>query len=212
MPPNPRPTLLLLVRHGLTPTTGVELYGRRPGVHLSEAGRQQAQRAAERIAALRKRVAAVYASPLERAQETAAPIAAAVGRTVRTHDGLNEADMGRWTGRKLSQLRKLAAWSQVQRYPSGFGFPDGETFRQMQARIAATAGELAGRHRGSTVIAVSHADPIRALVADAMGTHLDLFQRVTVSPCSVTAILYTNDGPMVLATNSTSDLTALSPA
>lgn len=209
MPPNPRPTLLLFVRHGLTPTTGVELYGRRPGVHLSEAGLQQAQRAAERIAALRKRIAAVYASPLERAQETAAPIAAAVGRTVRTHDGLNEANMGRWTGRKLSQLRKLAAWSQVQRYPSGFGFPDGETFRQMQARIAATASELASRHRGSTVVAVSHADPIRALVADAMGTHLDLFQRVTVSPCSVTAILYTNDGPMVLATNSTSDLTAL---
>lgn len=212
VPNRPRPTLLLFVRHGLTPTTGVELYGRRPGVHLSEAGAQQAQRAAERIAALRKRVAAVYASPLERAQETAAPIAAAVGRTVRTHEGLNEADMGRWTGRKLNQLRKLAAWSQVQRYPSGFGFPDGETFRQMQARIAATAGDLASRHRGSTVVAVSHADPIRALVADAMGTHLDLFQRVVVSPCSVTAILYTNDGPVVLATNSTSDLTALSPA
>ena len=212
VPNRPRPTLLLFVRHGLTPTTGVELYGRRPGVHLSEAGAQQAQRAAERIAALRKRVAAVYASPLERAQETAAPIAAAVGRTVRTHEGLNEADMGRWTGRKLNQLRKLAAWSQVQRYPSGFGFPDGETFRQMQTRIAATAGDLASRHRGSTVVAVSHADPIRALVADAMGTHLDLFQRVVVSPCSVTAILYTNDGPVVLATNSTSDLTALSPA
>ncbi|WP_419945409.1 MSMEG_4193 family putative phosphomutase [Candidatus Poriferisodalis sp.] len=212
MPRSPRPTLLLLVRHGLTPTTGVELYGRRAGVHLSDAGRQQAQRAAERIAALRKGVAAVYASPLERAQETAAPIAAAVSRTVRTHDGLNEADMGRWTGRKLNQLRKLAAWSQVQRYPSGFGFPEGETFRQMQARIAATASDLASRHRGSTVVAVSHADPIRALVADAMGTHLDLFQRIMVSPCSVTAILYANDGPMVLATNSTSDLAALSPA
>jgi len=157
-------------------------------------------------------VAAVYASPLERAQETAAPIAAALGRRVRTHDGLNEADMGRWTGRKLNQLRKLAAWSQVQRYPSGFRFPDGETFRQMQARIAATAGELAARHRGATVVAVSHADPIRALVADAMGTHLDLFQRIVVSPCSVTAILYSTDGPVVLATNSTSDLAALAPA
>lgn len=212
VPRSPRPTLLLFVRHGLTPTTGVELYGRRTGVHLSEAGAQQAQRAAERIAALRKRIAAVYSSPLERAQETAAPIAAALGRTVRTHEGLNEADMGRWTGRKLNQLRKLAAWSQVQSYPSGFGFPEGETFRQMQARIAAAASDLASRHRGSAVVAVSHADPIKALVADALGTHLDLFQRVTVSPCSVTAILYTNDGPMVLATNSTSDLTALAPA
>ena len=212
VPNRTRPTLLLFVRHGLTPTTGVELYGRRPGVHLSEAGTQQAQRAADRIAAGGRRVAAVYASPLERAQETATPIAAALGRRVRTHDGLNEADMGRWTGRKLNQLRKLAAWSQVQRYPSGFRFPDGETFRQMQARIAATASELAARHRGGTVVAVSHADPIRALVADAMGTHLDLFQRIVVSPCSVTAILYTADGPVVLATNSTSDLAALAPA
>ncbi len=212
VPNRTRPTLLLFVRHGLTPTTGVELYGRRPGVHLSEAGTQQAQRAAERIAAGGRRVAAVYASPLERAQETAAPIAAALGRRVRTHDGLNEADMGRWTGRKLNQLRKLAAWSQVQHYPSGFGFPDGETFREMQTRMAATASELAARHRGATVVAVSHADPIRALVADAMGTHLDLFQRIVVSPCSVTAILYTADGPVVLATNSTSDLAALAPA
>ena len=212
VPSRPRPTLLLFVRHGLTPTTGVELYGRRPGVHLSDAGVQQAERAAERIAALKRRVAAVYASPLERAQETATPIAAATGRAVQTHDGLNELDMGRWTGRKLSQLRKLAAWSQVQRYPSGFRFPDGETFRQMQGRIAAAAGELAASHRGTTVVAVSHADPIRALVADAMGTHLDLFQRIVVSPCSVTAILYTADGPVVLATNSTSDLSALAPA
>ena len=82
----------------------------------------------------------------------------------------------------------------------------------MQGRIAATASELAARHRGATVVAVSHADPIRALVADAMGTHLDLFQRIVVSPCSVTAILYTSDGPVVLATNSTSDLSALAPA
>ncbi len=212
MPASSRSTLLLLVRHGLTPTTGVELYGRRPGVHLSEAGLQQAQQAAERISALGKRIAAVYASPLERAQQTAAPIAEAVDRLVQTHEGLNEADVGRWTGRKLSQLRKLAAWSQVQRYPSGFGFPDGETMRQMQARIAAATSELVGRHRGSVVVAVSHADPIRALVADAMGTHLDLFQRVSVSPCSVTAILYSAEGPMVLATNSTSNLAALSPA
>ena len=207
-----RPTLLLLVRHGMTPTTGVELYGRRSGVHLSEAGAKQAQRVAERIAAIGRRPAAVYASPLERAQETAAPIATAVSRTLRTHDGLNELDMGRWTGRKLAQLRKLAAWSSVQRYPSGFRFPDGESFRGMQTRICDAAADLAARHRGHTVVAVSHADPIRALVADAMGTHLDLFQRIVVSPCSVTAILYTNDGPVVLATNSTDDLCALAPA
>ncbi len=199
---------MLFVRHGLTPTTGVELYGRRPGVHLCEAGQQQAARAAERIAAGGRQVAAVYASPLERAQQTAGPIAKALGRRVRTHEGLNEADMGTWTGRRLAELSKLAAWSQVQRYPSGFCFPGGETFRQMQVRICAAATELAARHRGATVVAVSHADPIKALVADAMGTHLDLFQRLVVSPCSVTAILYGADGPTVLAANSTADLTA----
>ena len=208
-----RPTLVLLVRHGRTPTTGVELYGRRPGVHLAEAGVAQAEAVAERIGALGKnRVAAVYASPLERTRETAAPIARATGRRVRRSAGLIELDVGDWTGRKLGELRKLKAWSTVQRYPSGFRFPGGESFLEMQSRIAGTIDDLATQHRGETIVTVSHADPIRALVAHAMGTHLDLFQRVVVSPCSVTAILYTSGGPVVLAVNSTATLTELAPA
>ncbi len=208
-----RPTLILFVRHGKTPTTGVELYGRRPGVDLADAGRAQADAVAERIGALGpKRIAAVYASPLERTRQTAAPIARATGNRVRREVGLIELDVGDWTGRKLSALRKLKAWNTVQKYPSGFRFPGGESFLEMQARIAGTLDRLAERHRGETIVAVSHADPIRAVVAHAMGTHLDLFQRIVVSPCSVTAILVTSGGPVVLAVNSTAELTELAPA
>ncbi len=213
MAPSNRPTLVLLVRHGKTPTTGVELYGRRPGVDLAEAGVAQAEAVAQRIVELGAgRVRAVYASPLERARQTAAPIARATGLRVRRNAGLLELDVGDWTGRKLRDLRKLKAWSTVQRYPSGFRFPGGESFLEMQSRIAATVDGLAEQHRGETIVAVSHADPIRALVAHTMGTHLDLFQRIVVSPCSVTAILYTSSGPIVLAVNSTSGLTELAPA
>jgi len=195
---------VLLVRHGLTATTGTVLPGRAPGLHLSEAGRSEAEAAAARIGALGG-VRAVYASPLERAAETAAPIARATGRRVRTVEGLNECDFGAWTGRKLAELRRLAAWRQVQHTPSAFRFPGGESFAEMQTRICDTLGQLAARHRGGAIVAVSHADPIKAAVAQAVGTPLDLFQRLVVSPCSVTVIAYGGDGPVVLTVNSTGD-------
>ena len=198
------PVTVLLVRHGATATTGSVLPGRAAGLHLSPAGQAQAEAAAARIGALAD-VRAVYASPLERAQETAAPIARATGRRVRTVDGLNECDFGDWTGRKLADLRRLAAWRRVQGVPSGFRFPGGESFAEMQTRICDTLGELAARHRGGAVVAVSHADPIKAAVAQAVGTPLDLFQRIVISPCSVTVIAYSAGGPLVLAVNSTGD-------
>lgn len=208
----PKPTLLLLVRHGKTPTTGTKLPGRAPGLHLSDAGVAQAEAAAARIGAL-DRVGAVYASPLERTRETAAPIARATGLRVRRHKGLLECDFGDWTGRKLKDLNKLPEWSTVQRYPSGFRFPNGESFAEMQQRMVSTLQALAAEHPGETVVAVSHADPIKAAVAHALGTHLDLFQRIVVSPCSISAILVTAGGPIVLAVNSTGDdLKALVPS
>lgn len=222
---NRKPTLVLLVRHGKTPTTGQVLPGRAPGLHLGELGQQQAQTAAERIAHLafrgkahhkrrpKSRVTAVYASPMERTQETAAPIAGALGLRVRSNKGLLEADFGAWTGRKLSELNKLPEWQQVQKYPSGFRFPDGESFSEMQQRITSTIQTLVERHPGEAIVAVSHADPIKAAVAHAMGTHLDLFQRVVVGPCSISAILYGSSGPVVLAVNSMGDdLTTLVPS
>jgi probable phosphomutase (TIGR03848 family) len=203
-PKPPAPTLVLLVRHGQTPTTGKTLPGRAPGLHLADKGRAQADVAASRIAPL-KNVDAVYASPLERTRETAAPIGKAVGARVKIDKGLLECDFGAWTGRELKELNKLPEWSTVQRYPSGFRFPAGESFPEMQTRIVSCLGTLAARHPGKTIVTVSHADPIKAAVAHALGTHLDLFQRIVISPCSITAILYTAGGPAVLTTNSTGD-------
>jgi probable phosphomutase (TIGR03848 family) len=205
------PTLVLLVRHGLTPTTGTTLPGRAKGLHLSDQGRAQAETAAGRIAGMGE-VVAVYASPLERARETAAPIAKATGNRVRTLADLHECDFGEWTGRKLSDLRKKKEWKQVQRHPSGFRFPRGESFGEMQVRMTDALTTLRAAHPGQRVVAVSHADPIKAAVAHAMGTHLDLFQRVVVSPCSVTAVALTDDGPLVLAVNAVDDLKRLVPS
>lgn len=195
-------TLLLLVRHGQTPTTGKLLPGRAAGLHLADTGQEQARTAAARISEL-KRVDAVYASPLERTRETAAPIAKALGHRVQIDRGLLEADFGDWTGCELKALMKLPEWSTVQRAPSTFRFPNGESFTEMQSRIVGALDRLRARHPGGVVVAVSHADPIKAAVAHAMGTHLDLFQRIVISPCSVTAIAYHTTGPVVLTVNST---------
>ena len=208
----PTTTLVLLVRHGQTPTTGASLPGRAPGLHLAEAGLAQAQAAADRIGGL-KNVDAVYASPLERTRETAAPIGKASGQQVKADKGLLECDFGEWTGAQLADLRKKKEWDTVQRYPSGFRFPGGESFPEMQTRMVSTLDRLGAAHRGKTIVAVSHADPIKAAVAHALGTHLDLFQRIVISPCSITAILQTPGGPVVLAVNSTGDdLKALVPS
>ena len=200
--PSPMLTTLLLVRHGNTATTGKLLPGRAPGLHLAESGVRQAERAGERIGEL-KRVDAIYMSPLERARETAAPIAKARGIRPTVERGLLECDFGEWTGRPLKELMKLPEWSTVQRYPSGFRFPGGESFAEMQTRITDATNELVERHRGGVVVAVSHADPIKAAVAAALGTHLDLFQRIVISPCSVTAVAYGTTGPAVLTVNHT---------
>jgi len=195
-------TVVLLVRHGQTPTTGVVLPGRAPGLHLSEEGRKQADAAGERIGRLQK-VAAVYASPLERARETALPIARALGLAVRVHRDLSECDVGEWTGLKLSRAQRKSEWRLVQRYPSGFRFPGGESFPEMQARIVSALARLVERHRGATIVAVSHADPIKTAVAHALGTPLDLFQRIAIATASVTVIAYREGGPVVLTVNST---------
>ncbi len=208
----PRPTLVLCVRHGRTATTGQVLPGRAPGLHLSDEGRRQAEHVAVRIAAL-PRVDAVYASPLERTRETAAPIARATGLRVRTAKGLLECDFGEWTGRRLDELRRLDAWQAVQHAPSTFRFPGGESFAEMQTRMWTQLLTLAAAHPGGTVVATSHADPIKAAVAVAAGIHLDLFQRTSISPCSVTALLLGSGTPHVLCTNSAGDdLTGLSPS
>lgn len=210
--PTPPPTTtVLLVRHGTTPSTGKVLPGRAPGLHLSEEGQRQAAAVAERLATL-PRIDALYSSPLERARETAAPLARALGRRVTIERGLLECDFGDWTGAELKALMKLPEWTTVQRYPSGFRFPGGESFAEMQTRIVGAVQRLCERHPGGVVAAFSHADPIKAAVAHAMGTHLDLFQRIVISTCSVTAITYGASGPVVLTVNDTGNLTGLRPS
>jgi probable phosphoglycerate mutase len=195
------PTLVLLVRHGVTPTTGKVLPGRAAGLHLADDGRRQAEALAQRIARL-ERVAAVYTSPLERARETAAPIARARGLALLVERGLHEVDIGEWTGLSLRRALKRPEWRLVHRYPSGFRFAGGESFAEMQTRMTTTLARLVERHRGETIVAVSHADPIKAAVAYALGTHLDLFQRIAIAPGSITAIAYAPAGPRVLTLNS----------
>jgi probable phosphomutase (TIGR03848 family) len=201
-PAHPTSTLVLMVRHGQTPTTGKLLPGRASGLHLADSGREQAARAAERIAAL-GRVDAVYASPLERARETAAPIAAARGLKVQIDKGLLECDFGDWTGAELKKLMKLPEWGTVQRAPSTFTFPNGESFTAMQTRIVSAIDRLRAKHEGGVIVCVSHADPIKAAVAHAMGTHIDLFQRIVIGTCSVSAVAYGMGAPIVLTVNST---------
>ena len=194
-------TVVLLVRHGVTPTTGRILPGRRPGLHLNEEGLKQAEKAATRIAQI-KRVAAIYSSPLERARETARAIARARRMPVRIERGLLELDIGRWAGRKLDDLRKRPEWDVVQRHPSAFRFPDGESFSEMQARITGALARLVAQHQGRVIVAVSHADPIKAVVAHALGVPLDLFQRVMIGTASITAIAYGRTDATVLTVNS----------
>ena len=211
-PAPPKPTLVVLVRHGQTATTGQLLPGRAPGLHLADAGRAQADKAAQRLGAMGG-IAAVYASPLERTRETAAPIGKAVGQRVRTNRGLLECEFGDWTGRKLADLNKLPEWKTVQGAPSTFRFPGGESFTEMQTRICSEIDRLVAKHPGERIVCVSHADPIKAAMAHWLGTHLDLFQRIVVSPCSVSAVLLSPGGPVVLAVNSTGDdLTRLVPS
>ena len=188
------PTTILLVRHGRTATTGRVLPGRAPGLHLSARGRRQAERVGAEIAALEPRPLALYCSPLERARETAGAIARATGLRARVERGLNECDFGEWTGASLARLRRRREWSLVQHAPSVFRFPGGESFDEMRARAWTTLERLAERHPGETIVAVSHADPIKAVVTHALGVPLDLFQRTEIGTCSV-SVLVLGAGP-----------------
>lgn len=201
-------TVICFVRHGTTPSTGRILPGRAAGLHLSEKGVAEAAAVAERIRAIGP-VAAIYASPLERARETAAPISKLLGHRVKIERGLLECDFGDWTGRELKELSKLPEWQTVQRHPSGFRFPNGESFVELQARLAATIERLVAKHPGEVVVAVSHADPIKIAVGDALGVPLDLVQRTVISTCSVSAVSYGRNIPVVLTVNSMGDLSPL---
>lgn len=209
---------VILVRHGRTTAnaTGV-LAGRAAGVKLDETGLGQAALAAERLAAVP--LAAVVSSPLERCRQTAKSIMAAQSGplTVSTERGITECDYGEWQGRALKDLAKEKLWATVQSQPSAAAFPGGESLGAMQARAVAAVrrhdGAIETAHgAGAVWVAVSHGDVIKSVLADALGLHLDLFQRINVDPASISIVRYTPARPYVLATNThAGDLAWLAP-
>jgi probable phosphoglycerate mutase len=191
----------------VTAQTGPLLSGRAPGIDLSDEGRAQAEALATRLE--HHPVAAVYASPIERTCQTAEAVAAVHGLGVQPLEGVLEADYGDWTGGKLSDLAKTDLWKVVQRQPSRARFPGGESLAEMQVRMVGALELVVARHPGELVVVVSHADPIKAAIAHYTGLHLDLFQRIVVSPASVTAFAFTEHGVAMLKCNDTGTLTEL---
>jgi probable phosphoglycerate mutase len=191
---------LLLVRHGLTSMTGPVLAGWTPGIHLNDRGKEQAAALGERL--LEVPLAAIVTSPLERCQETAAAIAAGRDLAPTTDERLGECRYGDWTGQELKKLAKDPLWKVVQAHPSAAAFPGGEALRDTQSRaVDAVREHDAAVGDDATWLAVSHGDVIKAIVADALGVHLDMFQRIQIDPCSLTVIRYTTLRPFVVRLN-----------
>ena len=201
---------VILVRHGRTTAnaSGV-LAGRTPGVLLDDVGRQQAVRTGERLAVVP--VVSVVSSPLERCRETAGYILDRQegSPTTPVEEGISECDYGDWQGRTLKELSAEPLWATVQGQPSAVTFPGGESMAGMQARAVAAirrhdAAVEAEHGPGAVWVAVSHGDIVKSVLADALGMHLDLFQRIAVGPASVSIVRYGTSRPEVLATNTDS--------
>jgi probable phosphoglycerate mutase len=202
-------TLLLLVRHALTDATGKRLSGRAPGFRLSEAGRGQAERLGERLGPVP--LTAIYASPLERCMETAQAMASGRRLDVVPAPDLLEVEYGAWTGRSMAQLVRTKLWKQIQQAPGSIRFPEGESLIEAQQRAVAFLDELARRHPKGIVAACSHADVIRLALAHYAGVHIDLFQRLIVSPASVSALLLGDRIPRIVRLNDTGSAADLAP-
>jgi len=193
--------IVLLIRHGENDYIKKgRLAGRMPGVHLNKNGHQQAQALAERLAGAP--IKAIYSSPLERALETAQPLAEALGLEIISRHGLIEVDFGEWQDQKLKGLGRSKLWKVVQQAPSRMRFPGGESFAEAQYRICREIDELASLHGEKDLfVCVTHSDPIRLAVAFYLGMPLDLFQRLSVSPASITALMIGETGSRLLTLN-----------
>jgi probable phosphomutase (TIGR03848 family) len=207
-------TLVLVVRHGLTASTGSALTGWTPGVVLDDRGIKQARELGDRLAGVR--LDAIVSSPLERCQQTAAAIAeASAGQklTVQTDDRLGECRYGDWTGQQLKRLAKDPLWRVVQQHPSAVTFPgeNGESMIAMQQRAVSAVRDWNDRlGRDAAYLICSHGDVIKAILADSLGMHLDMCQRIQVDPCSLSVVRYTPVRPFVVRMNDTGrDVAAL---
>ncbi|HNP85797.1 MAG TPA: MSMEG_4193 family putative phosphomutase [Kouleothrix sp.] len=202
-------TLLLLIRHGTNDWVHGRLAGWTPGVHLNAEGQRQAAALAERLAFLP--IDAIYASPLDRTVETAQAIAGPREMPLRLVESLGEVKYGEWQGAELKELYKHELWPGVQFYPSGTRFPGGETLGEAQMRMVATLDSLRAQHPKGIIAVVSHADIIKLAIAYYVGLHMDLFQRLEIMPCALTAIRFTKMGPRLLAYNDVGTLEYLKP-
>jgi probable phosphomutase (TIGR03848 family) len=196
-------TTFLLIRHALCDPVGHSIAGRRPGVHLNTEGRQQAVRLAERLSGLS--VVGLYSSPLERAIETAGPIAHTHGLEVQPAPGFVEVDFGDWTGRSLAELEPLPQWRSFNQFRSGTRIPGGETMGEVLTRSLKEMERLGRLHSGSqgSIVVVSHGDVLRMLLTHALGMATDLLHRLELSPASVSVLQMEEYGPRILLLNST---------
>ncbi len=202
---------VVLVRHGRsTANTAGILAGRTPGVTLDEYGQNQASAISDRLAGTR--FDRLISSPLERCRQTLAPFSASSGLQVEIDDRFAEVDYGDWTGRLLKDLGSEPLWRTVQQHPSAAVFPDGEGLAEVSARAAAAIRDVrASSEHDQTVLVCSHGDVIKSILADALGMHLDAFQRIVVAPASISVIRYTPLRPFVERVNDTGDLGSISP-
>ncbi len=211
----------MLVRHGRsTANIAGILAGRTPGVNLDEYGQGQAAAIADRLAGTR--FDRLISSPLERCRQTLAPFSAASGLPVEIDDRFAEVDYGDWSGRELKDLGAEPLWRTVQQHPSAAVFPGGEGLAAVSARAAAAIRDIRGSavdhqkqanqaQENQTVLVCSHGDVIKSILADALGMHLDAFQRIVVAPASISVIRYTPLRPFVERINDTGDLGSISP-
>jgi probable phosphomutase (TIGR03848 family) len=202
-------TLLLLIRHGANDWVHGRLAGWTPGVHLNADGKAQAAALGERLGDLP--IAAIYTSPLERCVETASAIAGPRGLPLRLVEQIGEVRYGEWQGAELKELYKHELWPGVQFYPSGTRFPNGETLGEAQMRMVRALDGLRAQHPKEIIAVCSHADIIKLAIAHYVGMHMDLFQRLVINPCSISAIAFERMGPRLLAFNDTGSLEHLRP-
>ena len=193
--------LILLIRHGENDYVKEHrLPGRKPGIHLNKNGLSQAKAVAKKLKSAP--IKAVYSSPLERTMETAKPIAKALDLPIIPRQGLIETDVGKWQGKKVKRLRRSKSWPKVQLNPSRFRFPGGERIEDAQHRFVEEIEHLAEKHEpGDMLVCVSHADPIKLVVAYYIGLPLDMYQRLIVSPGSITALHIGEFGSQLLVLN-----------
>lgn len=186
-------TIIILLRHGENDWVKKHrLAGWIPNVHLNKKGRKQAEAAAKRLAPLT--IDVLYSSPVTRCLETAEYVAKEKGLDIVLLDDIGEVRYGDWEGKKIATLAKKPEWRTVQFFPSRMRFPGGEALREVQSRAVQTLERISSEQEEKTVVVVSHADVIKLVLAHYLGIHIDLFQRISVSPASISSLLLTRDG------------------